>query len=125
MPNSSQWREILERDRWSCRYCESPLLLRSQVDKFRSLIGEDLFPLGSTNLTKHGAYFLHVATIDHTIPWSAGGTNDMDNLAATCHACNFGKDDFTLEELSLDGPPVANHRKSAGWVMTVKDLDGR
>ncbi len=124
MPNSRQTRDILERDQWSCRYCESPLLLRSQLDKFRSLIGEDLFPLGRTNLSKHGAYFLHVATIDHIVPWSAGGTNESDNLAATCHACNFGKDDFTFEELSLDTPSAANHRKNASWVKTVEDLDG-
>ena len=124
MPNSRQTREVLERDRWSCRYCGSPLLLRSQLDKFRSLIGDDLFPLGRTNLSKHGAYFLHVATIDHILPWSAGGTNEPDNLAATCHACNFGKDDFTLEQLGLQDLAKPNLRKTNEWVRTVADLDG-
>ena len=33
--------------------------------------------------------------IDHKIPVSAGGTNDVDNLQATCRTCNARKKGFT------------------------------
>jgi hypothetical protein len=38
------------------------------------------------------------------VPHSHGGTNDLDNLVVTCAACNFGKMEYTLEELSLIDP---------------------
>ena len=37
-------------------------------------------------------------TIDHIIPLSKGGTNDLDNLQACCSFCNKAKDDSMGEE---------------------------
>ena len=37
-------------------------------------------------------------TIDHIIPLSKGGTNDLDNLQACCGFCNKAKDDSMGEE---------------------------
>lgn len=97
--------------------------MRSQLDKFRSLLGVDCFPIGSTNLTRHGAYFLHLATIDHIKAHAYGGENVMENLAASCHACNFGKDAYELEELGLDFPAVPGAGKFSVWVATVRELN--
>lgn len=36
-------------------------------------------------------------TVEHIIPLSKGGTNDMDNLVALCHDCNEDKGDFIYE----------------------------
>lgn len=35
--------------------------------------------------------------IDHIIPWSAGGSDDMDNLRTLCHDCNQKRSNFAGE----------------------------
>lgn len=36
--------------------------------------------------------------VDHVIPVTKSGTNDLDNLALTCADCNLSKHDLSLEE---------------------------
>jgi len=49
--------------------------------------------------------------VDHVIPYSKGGTEDLDNLVLCCQSCNSGKGVKSLEEYvqyRLDkGLPVA------------------
>jgi 5-methylcytosine-specific restriction endonuclease McrA len=44
------------------------------------------------------------AQYDHVTPHSSGGENTLENLIVTCAACNYGKNNFTLEELGLIDP---------------------
>lgn len=37
-------------------------------------------------------------TIDHFIPISKGGTNDIDNLRPACYKCNEAKKDLLVSE---------------------------
>ena len=37
-------------------------------------------------------------SIDHKVPVSAGGTNDVDNLQVTCRTCNARKKDFSAPD---------------------------
>lgn len=37
-------------------------------------------------------------TIDHQVPTSRGGTNELENLVACCQSCNSSKGDRTPEE---------------------------
>jgi 5-methylcytosine-specific restriction endonuclease McrA len=37
-------------------------------------------------------------TVDHVVPVSKGGTEDLSNLVPCCRACNYSKQDKSLEE---------------------------
>lgn len=38
-------------------------------------------------------------TVDHKIPLSKGGTNELTNLQPACLTCNFLKNGLTMDEL--------------------------
>ncbi len=44
--------------------------------------------------------------VDHILPVSRGGSDDLDNLVASCHACNLGKGAHLLK----DGVPIPTPR---------------
>ena len=122
MPSRAAKLNALVRDNWSCRYCDSPLLLKDDFHKFRQLLGEELIPLGRTNLTTHGTKFLHFATFDHLEPHVLGGDSSLDNIVSSCYACNFGKYRYTLEELRLLPPVEGIYSPKRMWIRTVEGL---
>jgi 5-methylcytosine-specific restriction endonuclease McrA len=77
-------RKIFERDLHQCVYCG-----RRE--------GEHL-PIESP---KDGT--MH---IDHVIPFTQGGTDDISNLATSCRACNIFKSNRTPDECGLRWPSI-------------------
>jgi hypothetical protein len=45
---------------------------------------------------------------DHIIPWSAGGSDEMDNLRTLCHACNQERSNFRVIDDSFRRLPTAH-----------------
>jgi hypothetical protein len=72
--------------------------------KAQSLIGKTYLPLGSTNLTRSGFYLMFVATLDHVLPLSLGGRTNESNLVTSCWSCNYGKANFTVEQIGINNP---------------------
>ena len=67
-----KWWQVLSRDRYTCRLC-------------------------GRSAERHGVV-LHV---DHIVPRSKGGTDEMDNLRTLCMKCNLGRSN--LEEVQSEG----------------------
>lgn len=123
MPTKPTEHAVYARDKFRCRYCRTPVVPKSVIGSISDKTGIDLRK-ESTNLTTHGAYWLHAATIDHVVPHADGGTNDEDNLATACPACQFGKGSFSLAQLRLTLRPPATDLRVAGrmWTTIVSSL---
>jgi hypothetical protein len=102
--------ELFARDRFKCRYCDVPVLPKNIFEVLQSQVGDTYLPLGRTNLTRSGFYLMFVATLDHVLPWSLGGRTDSGNLVTCCWPCNYGKANYTVEQLGISNPL---HRYSA------------
>jgi 5-methylcytosine-specific restriction endonuclease McrA len=58
------------------------------------------------------------AVIDHIEAFSAGGTNQIDNLATACNKCNGRKSAATLgqwEERAMDRPIKGKYGEPQSW----------
>jgi hypothetical protein len=95
---------VFARDNFRCCYCDSEVLPKKVFKQVHTALGAETLPLGSTNTTRSGFYLMFVATLDHVLPWSLGGRTDESNLVTCCWSCNYGKANFTVEQLGLNDP---------------------
>lgn len=103
MPTAIQKSELHKRDGFHCLYCGIPVIraeIRKKLNKFypESVVWE------KTNASQHAAFQCMWAQYDHVVPHSYGGSNELENLVVSCAACNFGKMEYSLEELGLIDP---------------------
>ena len=96
--------KLFARDNYKCQYCSDYVVPKKVFKKAQSLIGSTDLPLGRTNLTRSGFYLMFVATLDHVVPWSLGGRTDESNLVTSCWSCNYGKANFTVEQIGIKTP---------------------
>jgi 5-methylcytosine-specific restriction endonuclease McrA len=69
-------RVVWQRDQWKCRYCGLDMkgdMITVKLRKPQSRI-----------------------TVDHVIPTSKGGSNELENLVTCCQLCNTKKKDDLL-----------------------------
>ena len=103
-PSKSLEREIYDRDLGRCLYCGVDVLLVADQKRLHAFVGDDVFAMGRTNLTRSGAMIATRATADHVIPRSQGGNTTADNLVTACWPCQFGKAEFSPRQLGLEDP---------------------
>lgn len=103
MPSAEQMKALRDRDGFHCRFCGMPVI-RADVRKYFHNIYPNSVPWGNTNKCQHAAFQCMWLQYDHVVPHASGGTNDLENIVITCAACNYGKWNYTLEELGLLDP---------------------
>jgi len=105
----SEWviASIYKRDRFHCRYCGRKVI-PTQIMRLISALFPDEFPYhpnwkgGQT----HPAIASRSPSLDHVVPWSQGGTNDLTNLVCACWICNQVKGDLSLGQLGWRLRPI-------------------
>ena len=110
---------IFTRDNYHCRYCGSNVIVKKDFKKMQSLLGENEFPLKGTNETRSGYYLMLRATLDHVVPRSLGGATDEGNLVTCCWNCNYGKSNYTLEQIGLDDPFTRAPSREPKWASFI------
>ena len=112
MPSIEEKRALHARDGFRCRFCGIPVVRK----EIRAHIVA-AYPLeaswGKKNAEQHAALQAMWAQYDHILPHSRGGTNDLSNMVVTCAPCNFGRMEFTLEEVGLADPRGREPLRSA------------
>lgn len=85
--------QVFKRDGWICQICFEPVSFPVRADRCRDVEREDWEP-----------------TIDHVIPRSLGGPDEIDNLRLAHRKCN------------LDRGNRADLREVEGWFEALREV---
>lgn len=98
--------KVFARDHYTCRYCGQRLISQTFMKDFIKYLDSPLFQKGNTNLTTHGIIHATWPVADHVKPWKQGGSTSLTNLVSSCASCNYGKADYTCEQMGIDSPLI-------------------
>jgi len=114
MPSNREKLQIIERDGYNCRFCKIPVIPKA-VRVAMGIEYPDAARWGTKNAEQHAALQAMWLQFDHVLPHSRGGNNQVDNIIITCAPCNFGRMDWTLDELGLKDPRKNPCFQKTGW----------
>ena len=103
MPSRAEQQQLHLRDGYHCRFCGVPVVRKEIRVRLRELYPNAL-QWGRTNETQHAAFQAMWAQYDHVLPHARGGNNDLENIVVACAPCNYGRMNYTLEEVGLADP---------------------
>lgn len=104
MPTGETRRLVIERDGHHCRFCGMPVIAAEIRKAIAKSYGDAVLPWGTTFETCHTAFQCLWLQFDHILPNARGGTSDADNIVITCAPCNYGRMNFTLNEVGVSNP---------------------
>jgi len=111
MPSKLEQKLLLDRDGYSCCFCSIPLI---PVAVRKAMVNQ--YPpaarWGRRNEEQHSALQAMWLQFDHVLPHSRGGDNNLENIVVTCAPCNYGRMQYTIDELGLEDPRHRNKRRS-------------
>lgn len=95
---------VFKRDFYTCRYCGLRQIAKEVLVAFERAVGASEFKTQGTNALQHGVIHAFKIVADHVLPHAFGGRTTLDNLVSACPGCNYGKWNYTIEQLGLDDP---------------------
>ena len=81
------------------------------------------FRRGPRNIDTHGIRCIFYPSADHMIHWNKGGRTDLTKLVTSCVPCNFGKDQYTVEQI-VNENPFQREPLMDDWDGLLSYLDG-
>lgn len=112
MPTTEEKNALHQRDGFHCRFCGIPVIRKEIRERIKKVYPEAL-SWGSRNIDQHAAFQAMWLQYDHLLPHARGGDNNLDNIVITCAPCNFGRMNWTLEEVGLVDPRSRQPVRSA------------
>ena len=112
MPTTAEKNALHQRDGFHCRFCGIPLIRKEIREHIKKAYPEAL-SWGSKNPEQHAAFQAMWLQYDHLLPHARGGDNNLDNMVITCAPCNFGRMNWTLDEVGLIDPTTRQPVRSA------------
>lgn len=103
MPVAAVRKQVLERDGYYCRFCESPVLPKDVISAL-ARVYPDHARWSLVASEQHTFFQAMTLQYDHVFPHSRGGDSSVANIVITCAACNYGRINWTLEEVNLIDP---------------------
>ena len=111
--------QLVKVNGWRCHYCHIALVPDGYEDRFCLRWSNDIHRPGIDRRLSNGRGdfvlppHLGQPSLDHIIPQSAGGTNDLGNLVLCCLECNIRKQTRSYEVFyALTAPLRAAHAES-------------
>ncbi len=111
MPSNEIKIQIIQRDGYNCVFCGIPVI-RKEIRNYLKTQYPNGLEWGKRNIEQRAAFQAMWLQYDHILPHSRGGNNDLDNLVITCAPCNFGRMQYTLQELGIADPRLSQIAKS-------------
>jgi 5-methylcytosine-specific restriction endonuclease McrA len=105
MPSTRDELRIFTRDGWRCRYCGTRVIYKKARSILTAMLPNEA-RWGRANSQKHCALAALTASLDHIVGHSRGGTNECSNLVTACGPCQYGRNDWSLEEVGFNDPRI-------------------
>lgn len=122
MPSSSEQTAIFVRDGWRCRFCGIKVISRAaRLALVKKFPAETRW--SGPEFKRHSALYAMASSLDHVVPHGQGGKNETSNFVTACYCCQFGRGEWTLEQMQLldprDREPIVDEWDGlsflAGW----------
>lgn len=104
MPSTRIERMVFERDGWRCRFCGIRIVAKQAIKVLDRVFPNVVRWSQTRDAGKHCAFRALCCSLDHLVPHSRGGDNALDNLVAACSPCQFGRNQWTIEEVGISDP---------------------
>lgn len=91
------------RDGYHCRFCGIPLIRAEVRRRIRKVYPHALL-WGKRAIDCHAAFQAMWLQYDHVVPFKWGGGSDISNIVIACAPCNFGRMNYTVEQVGLLDP---------------------
>ena len=104
MPGRKDALEVFRRDGWRCRFCGIRILSLDAIKLLDAVFREEVRWRMKPYRNRNAAFNVLASSLDHILPHGRGGNNDMANLVAACGSCQFGRMQYTLEEVGFIDP---------------------